>query len=223
MRSPAFLRRLQQHRFANVWLIPVAVGLCYQFDLSFLRGIGVSAGIAALAILFRHGLARRLCLVPLAVAICYQLDWTLLRSATVSAVIIADHAVGVPVTRLGAVLFEVRGQEFLFTIGCTPVALFFSALPLLWDQSTTLVRNVSRLLLLFVALFALNVVRQTAGFFAFDRGLPWWLAHESLVGVTDFFFIFYVVRQGRWRLSAGRQRSIPLPSASWQPRPHILP
>lgn len=139
----------------------------------------------------------RVALVPLFVALCYLFDWGWLRSATTTALVEISKIVGVPMHQIDRDMVELGGVHVHFVVACTMVDAFFGAIPFMWRTSATLMGNGLRLIALFLGVMSLNVIRLEAGFVAMNAGVPWWLAHECVAGVTYFCLLLFLVRQHR--------------------------
>ena len=133
------------------------------------------------------------------VVLCYSLPWEGLRAATNTTLVLVSEWLGVPAQRVSFDILEIAGARFQQAVGCTFLDYFFASIPLLWDRSASLTRNARTVALMFVGLFAFNVVRLEIGLVSYYHGVPWWLGHEVVAGVAQFLVIFYVVRQQIWK------------------------
>jgi len=145
-----------------------------------------------------RGLLCRIALVPVAVVVCYLFDWAWLRATTTTTLVEISRLLGVPMHRTGEDLIELRGMHVQFVVACTMVDAFFGAIPLLWRTSVSVPRNFLRLFAVFVGVFVVNIFRLEAGFIALNKGIPWWLGHESVAGVTYFCLLLFIVHERAW-------------------------
>jgi exosortase/archaeosortase len=145
-----------------------------------------------------HQFVCRALLVPAFVLACHQFEWSPLRQYTTAAIFILSHAVGLPMSRTGPDLIALNGTSVQFVVACTMIDAFCGAIPLLWHPSVSVKSNLVRLLAILVVIFPLNIARLEIGFVAFAHGVPWWLAHETLSGLTYFCLLVFVVEQYTW-------------------------
>lgn len=159
------------------------------------------------SIITKGNLWRRVALVPVFVALCYLYDWPWLRAATTTILVQLSALLGAPMHRLGQDLVESGGVQIQFVIACTMLDAFFGAIPLLWRASLGLAWNIFRLVAVFLGISVLNILRLEAGFVAFNRGVPWWLAHECVAGIAYFCLLVFIVRDmhGRGGVLPGRK------------------
>lgn len=144
------------------------------------------------------GLAGRVLLVPVFVAVCHLYDWSWLRALTTVTLVQISALLAVPMQRTAADVISVAGISAQFVVACTMIDAFFGAIPLLWRTTTSWSRNLLRLTAVMVAVFGLNIFRLELGFIAMTRGVPWWLAHEVVAGVTYFCLYLFIVRERAW-------------------------
>lgn len=154
----------------------------------------------------RRVLICRVLLVPVAVAVCYLYDWSWLRSLTTFALVEVSAIMQVPMHRVSFDLIDLNGLQFQFVISCTLIDAFCGAVPLLWRSQIGLFGNAVRLTVMLMAMFLINIVRLEVGFIALDRGVPWWLAHECVAGLTYFGLFIFIMRQRAWINDATRAR-----------------
>jgi hypothetical protein len=103
-------------------------------------------------------------------------------------------ALGLPITRSGPDMIMLNGMAIQFVVACTLADAFCGATPLLWTFSISIKSNVIRMAAIFVLMFPLNIARLEVGFVAFSHGVPWWLAHEFISGLTYFAFLLFIVK-----------------------------
>lgn len=150
-----------------------------------------------------NNLAMRVLLVPVFVAGCYLIgfcfdEWSWLRTLTTYTLVQISAILGVPMYRTGTDMITVAGISARFVVACTMIDAFFGAIPLLWQIKVSWLKNVVRLTAVLGAVFVLNIVRLELGFIAMTRGAPWWLAHESVAGVTYFCLYLFIVHDRAW-------------------------
>jgi hypothetical protein len=148
-----------------------------------------------------HSLAGRVLLVPVFVAACYLYDWSWLRVLTTVTLVQISAMLGVAMQRTAADVIRVAGISAQFVVACTMIDAFFGAIPLLWRTTVSWAQNLQRLSVVMVAVFGLNIVRLELGFIAMTKGVPWWLAHEVVAGVTYFCLYLYIVKERAWDLT----------------------
>jgi hypothetical protein len=150
--------------------------------------------------LVESGLAGRILLVPVFVAVCHLYDWSWLRVLTTVTLVQVSAVLRVPMLRAAADVISVAGISAQFVVSCTLIDAFFGAIPLLWRTTVSWAQNLLRLSAVLGAVFVLNIVRLELGFVAMTRGVPWWLAHEVVAGVTYFCLYVFIVREHAWDL-----------------------
>ncbi len=148
--------------------------------------------------LLEHRLTARVLLVPVFVVVCHLYGWTWLRDLTTVTLVQISALLGVSMQRLAPDMIRVAGISAQFVVSCTMIDAFFGAIPLLWRTTVSWSQNLLRLGVVFGAAFALNIVRLELGFIALTRGVPWWLAHEVVSGVTYFCLYLYITRERAW-------------------------
>jgi hypothetical protein len=151
----------------------------------------------ARAAAWKRSLALRIALAAAFVLFCHAFEWHWLRLLTTSTVVPISAALGVPVRRLGWDLLAVGALRLQVALSCTLVEAFLGAAPLLWRSSLGVVRNLLRLAVAALALFGVNILRLEIGFVGLNWGLPWWLVHECVLGLTFFAILMFIVRD--WR------------------------
>jgi hypothetical protein len=144
------------------------------------------------------GLAGRVLLVPVFVGVCHLYDWSWLRALTTVTLVQISALLEVPMQRTAADVISVAGISAQFVVACTMIDAFFGAIPLLWRTTISWSQNLLRLTAVMVAVFGLNIFRLELGFIAMTRGVPWWLAHEVVAGVTYFCLYMFIVRERAW-------------------------
>ncbi len=145
-----------------------------------------------------HKLAGRVLLVPVFVGACYLYDWAWLRVLTTDTLVQISALLGVPMYRIGADVISVAGISAKFVVACTMIDAYFGAIPLLWRTRVSFLHNFVRMAAVLVGVFVLNIVRLEVGFVGMTRGVPWWLAHEVVAGVTYFCLYMFIARENAW-------------------------
>jgi hypothetical protein len=145
-----------------------------------------------------HKLAGRVLLVPVFVGVCHLYGWDWLRVLTTDTLMQISAMLGLPMHRVSPDVIRIAGITAQFVVSCTLVDAYFGAIPLLWRTTISWPRNLLRMVALMGGMFVLNIVRLEFGFAALTRGVPWWLAHEVVSGVTYFLIYIFIVRQHAW-------------------------
>ncbi len=144
-----------------------------------------------------RSLLIRIALVAPLVLLCHALEWRGLRVLTTDTLVDLSALLGLPMPRLGWDLVLVGGVQVKFVVACTLVDAFCGAIPLLWRSARGMGWNVLRLAGVAVGFFGLNIFRLEIGFVGMHAGLPWWLAHECVSGITYFAIFVWIVHD--WR------------------------
>jgi hypothetical protein len=144
-------------------------------------------------------LAVRIALAAAFVILCYQFDWILLRQVTAECIFRLSQFLNLGITRSAADSVQLNSIRFQFTVNCTQIDVFCGAIPLVWNRALSIPRNVAKLGIFFVCLFAFNILRLQVGYVLFAGGAPWILAHEVVAGVNLFLIFLWVVRQTELR------------------------
>jgi len=158
-----------------------------------------------------HALAARGALAAAAIVGCRQYDWAPLRRCTTTLIVYLSNYLELSVLRVTPDSIELNSTLVQFVVSCTLIDAFCGAIPLLWNLSVSILFNLFRLAIIFVALFVLNIARLEAGFVAFAHGVPWVLAHEVVSGLTYFTLLVFVFTRHSWAsVSTGGPVSHPL-------------
>jgi hypothetical protein len=142
-----------------------------------------------------RSLAIRVLLVLPFVTACYFFRWDWLRVGTTEVLVWLGAVMDAPMHRLGSDMVQLDGFRIQFIVPCTMVDAFFGAIPFLWSWSAEWHRNILRMVMVFLGVFALNVGRLELGFVGLHHGVPWWLAHEVVAGVAYFCLFLFIVRE----------------------------
>lgn len=153
----------------------------------------------------KRSMLLRAALAAVFVSLSFLHDWLWLRVLTATAAAQCLNAVGLPVHRIGMDVIELGGIRVQMVVACTMIYAFLAGAPLGWRMHVCISRNIVRLALLSVAVFALNVVRVDLGLIALDRGAPWWLAHDCMLGVAYFCVFLMVVHERAWKAKSAAQ------------------
>jgi len=140
-------------------------------------------------------LAVRIVLAATFVIVCHQFDWILLRYVTAECVFRLSQFLKMDMVRPAADSVELNNIRFQFTVACTQIDVFCGAIPLIWNLAVPVRRNLAKLLVVFVCLFAFNTLRLQFGYTLFAHGVPWILAHDCIAGLNLFLIFLWVVRQ----------------------------
>lgn len=93
---------------------------------------------------------------------------------------------------------RVKHAKFNFVVACTFVDVFAGSLPLLWDLSEGLRRNLSKLFAAASLFFLLNIVRLEISQILYAHGLPWEVADQVLGGIAYFLVWLVIWSQRTW-------------------------
>src|SRR5258708_40184110 len=140
-------------------------------------------------------LAIRIALGAAFVIVCHQFEWMLLRYVTAESILRLSQFLKLGMSRVAADTVELNNIQFQFTVSCTQIDVFCGAIPLIWNLRLRARRNLAKLAIFFVCLFAFNIARLQLGYALFAHGAPWVLAHECIAGVNLFLIFVWVVRQ----------------------------
>jgi hypothetical protein len=140
----------------------------------------------------------RVALVPVFVGLCFTRDWQWLRNLTTEVLVVLSTWLRVPMYPVASDLVTFDNVQVRFGVSCTLIDAFAGAVPLLWRMSLHVTANLFRLAAVFAGFFVLNIVRLEGGFLAIDKGIPWWLGHDCVAGLTYFCVLVWIVRQKAW-------------------------
>lgn len=146
----------------------------------------------------REFLVRAL-LAAAAVALCYQFRWDHLRFLTAGLNLRLDALAGVTLQRVSPDTVLWKGQVYRYVIACTFADVWCGAIPLVWDRSRTILRNVVRVLAIGIVLIAFNVFRLSVSDVLFAAGIPWDLAHGVIGGLAYFAVFVWIWKHRTWR------------------------
>jgi hypothetical protein len=144
-----------------------------------------------------RSLLPRVVLVAVFVIICHLFEWRWLRLFTTDTLVSLSAVLGLPMRRLDWDLISIGAIRVQFVVSCSLVDAFLGAVPLLWRTSRSFLWNLLRLAVYVPGLFCLNIFRLEIGFVGIYFGMPWWLAHECVSGVTYFGMFLWIVHD--WR------------------------
>ncbi len=149
----------------------------------------------------------RLALSALAVLLCYAFQWMWLRALTCDWNVRLDSLFGVHLQRIAVDQVIYRGAVYRYAIACTMADAYCGTIPLIWDTSRTIVRNIAFVLAFGVVLIVFNVSRLTFSDVLFAQGINWDLAHNVISGVCYFILWEWILSRGmlkRRAAAAGR-------------------
>jgi len=139
-------------------------------------------------------LLGRLAIASVLVLACYRLEWHWLRNITASIMARLSHSLGLPVNQTADDVMEMSGTYYIFYISCTMIDVFLVAAALTWNSQLKFVRNLLRLVYLFLFVFAINILRLEAGFQLLYRfHAPDIVEHEIVGGIAYFIVLVKVV------------------------------
>jgi hypothetical protein len=136
--------------------------------------------------------ARRLALAMLALLLCYQFEWQWLRSLTAGLNIQLDALFDVELRRLSSDTVTLGGGVLRYENACTFVDVWCAAIPLLWDAGQTAWQNLRFLLVISIAMLALNIVRLSITDVLFGHGVAWVWA-EGVIGGLAYWAVWSVI------------------------------
>jgi hypothetical protein len=166
--------------------------------------------------LLQHRLTVRVLLVAVFVAACHLYDWLWLRALTTVTLVQISEMLGVSMHRIAVDIISVAGISAQFVVSCTMIDAFFGAIPLLWRTTISWTQNFLRLAVVALAIFGLNIFRLELGFVALTKGVPWWLAHEVVAGVTYFCLYLYIIKEPAWYRPQHEHRNLPTAAPTFQ-------
>lgn len=139
-------------------------------------------------------LKRRFWLVLLGVVVAHSLPWNSLREATTAACVTCSRWVGLDAVRLTPTGFALSGWPLSVDVACTMIDVYLAALPLLYSKGETAWGNARPAICFFVGLMVLNITRLVAGFWLYEHGVSWLIAHEIFAGFVYFAIFQYLSR-----------------------------
>jgi len=138
----------------------------------------------------RQDVALRFLLVAPLVCLTHAFNWGFLREWTTTAIINGDSLIGTHLVQLSPTSFSVGDHSFKVVVSCTAIDALIGSLPLLYERRKSLMNFLGFYLVFALITQALNLSRLILGFFAFDHGVSWRLAHEIPSGI--FLFIWFL-------------------------------
>lgn len=149
-----------------------------------------------------RGILCRAALVILFVAWVHQAKWQWLRFATSEVVLRMCGLLNIHGTRISFDVIEIRGQQFQYLISCTFVDVFVASVPLMWNVTLSLVRNVAWVVAVGAFLFLFNAIRLEIAVLVYLHGIPWIIA-DGFWGGVSYFIVWRVIWFTRsWELSS---------------------
>jgi hypothetical protein len=147
----------------------------------------------------------RAVLVLVFVTITHQLRWEWLRFLTSEAILRMSPWFGIAIERVSFDTILARGTFFRFVVACTFVDVFMGSVPLLWNLSRSLLRNLCWLVGVAAILFSFNLVRLEIGQILYARGVSWTFADEVLGGFAYFSVWIVIWRLRSWHLFGSKR------------------
>ena len=83
-------------------------------------------------------------------------------------------------------------------VACTSIDARIGSLPLLYDRRTSLLKFFGFFLVYSIIVQFINLSRLVLGFFAFDHGVSWKIAHEIPSGVFLFIWFIWLLHHRGW-------------------------
>jgi len=143
--------------------------------------------------------ALRLCLACILAGVAHQFQWIQLRLLTSQLVLILSGMLGMGAERAAFDTIAVQGHAIQFTVACTFVEAMLGMQPLIWRIGMSLSRNLMRMFISMILLFACNILRIEAAQILFGMGVSWTLAHDVPLGFLYFAAWVVVWRTRTWR------------------------
>ena len=134
--------------------------------------------------------ATRLLLVVPLIFFTHAFSWSLLRDWTTTLIIQGDALIGTHLVRLSPTSFSIRDLNFQVVVACTSIDALIGSLPLLYDRRKSLLKFLGFFLVYSIIIQVINLFRLILGFFAFDHGVSWKIAHEIPSG--GFLFGWFI-------------------------------
>lgn len=143
-------------------------------------------------------IATRLLLVAPLFFLTHAFSWILLRNWTTTLIIQGDALLGTHLIRLSPTSFSVGDHYFQVVVACTSIDALIGSLPLLYDRRTSLLKFFGFFLVYSIIVQFINLSRLVLGFFAFDHGVSWKIAHEIPSGVFLFIWFIWLLHHRGW-------------------------
>jgi hypothetical protein len=141
-------------------------------------------------------------LVILFAAGTHQAKWQWLRFATSEAVLRMCDFFNIHGTRISFDVIKLGGEQFQYLISCTFVDVFLASVPLIWNVTISLIRNVAMVVAAGVLLFLFNAIRLETAVLMYLHGIPWIVA-DGVLGGVSYFIVWLVIWFTRsWELNS---------------------
>ncbi len=127
-----------------------------------------------------------------------QWQWWILRSAMTDAVAWSLTTFGFEPRRLDPTSLGIEHYTVSVSLMCTHIEVFALIIPLLWDRSRIVVRNLAGLTGLGALIFVLGVLRIDLAVILHTWGLPWGWAHDVPLGVCYALLLGFTLQRGAW-------------------------
>ena len=154
----------------------------------------------------RAGIFCRVGLVIFLAVAAHQFKWEWLRFATSEIVLRLSGFLKIPALRVSCDVIELQGQQFRYLTSCTFVDVFLASIPLIWNLTASLTRNVLWLAIAGIVLFDFNVIRLEIAVLLYLRNIPWTIA-DGLLGGCSYFVVWLAIWYTRsWGLRIPLER-----------------
>jgi len=154
-------------------------------------------------------IATRLLLVAPLFFLTHAFSWNLLRDWTTNLIIQGNALLETHLVRLSPTSFSVGGHFFQVAVACTSIDALIGSLSLVYDRRKSLLKFFGFFLVYSVIIQVINLLRLILGFFAFDHGVSWKIAHEIPSGGFLFIWFIWLLWYRGWvsfRLHTGKRR-----------------
>lgn len=148
-----------------------------------------------------RGILYRAALVILFAVGAHQAQWQWLRFATSEAVLRMCGLLNIQGIRISFDVIELRGQQFQYLISCTFVDVFFGSIPLIWNVTTSVIRNAILVVVAGVVLSLFNAIRLEIAVLLYLHGIAWVFADGCWGGISYFIVWLVIWRTRSWELA----------------------
>lgn len=168
-------------------------------------------------------LSGRLPWVVAGVALAHLFAWREWCAWNARLIVAVSTALGMPIQQTGPYQFTFPDWPMYVAVSCTFLDAYLGSLPLLWEKSSSLLRNFLILLLALPIFVLLNLVRLELGFALFLHGWSWNASHEIMAAFFYFGLLEFHCRNlsrprvagccSEARTPSTTERANPLPNA----------